>query len=326
MLVLIFTERSNIEVRYLFLINPHSGSGKGMKAWRQIHQYLQEQQIDFRYVFSKYPEHPRELAAMCVQDNSAVDCLVVIGGDGTLHEVFTGLLLSKARTCPVGYIPAGTGNDFARGYRISTKPVVALKQVLANHRPHPINVGRYRELNQGRTGIFLNNFGIGFDAAIVHATNHSRAKEWLNHHHLGTFSYIFKAIQVLFTQPSFEVRVSNQGKETVFPRGFLVIASNHPYIGGGICAAPDQRIDQQQLELVVVEKQNWRTLLPAMIAFVSGRIIYSPYAHVFRGRRLKYCIQPAQYGQIDGEEPGRHAFSLELACQEYPMWQEPLTK
>ncbi|WHO86515.1 diacylglycerol/lipid kinase family protein [Limosilactobacillus oris] len=313
-------------MRYLFLINPHSGSGKGMTVWQKVHHYLASQQIDYRYVFSKYPGHPRKLAARCSQRRPAIDCLVVIGGDGTLHEAFSGLLMTEAPSCPIAYIPAGTGNDFARGYRISTKPLVALQQILNNRQLHPINVGCYRDLNAEKAGIFLNNFGIGFDAAIVHATNHSRAKEWLNHHHLGTFSYIFKAVHVLFTQPAFELRVACQGKEKVFPRAFLAIASNHPYIGGGICVAPDQRIDVRQLELVVVEKRGWLSLLGAMLAFASGRITSSSSAHVFRDSQLSYRVRPAQYGQIDGEEPGRRAFSLELTCRDYPVWQEPLAK
>ncbi|EEW53191.1 diacylglycerol/lipid kinase family protein [Limosilactobacillus antri] len=313
-------------MRYLFLINPHSGSGKGLAAWQKVHRYLAGQQVDYQTVVSKYPGHPRELAAACADCRPRGDCLVVIGGDGTLHEALTGLIMSGSRPCPIAYIPAGTGNDFARGYRISTDPLEALRQILNNRRSHPINVGRYRELSTGQTGIFLNNFGIGFDAAIVHATNHSRAKEWLNHHHLGTFAYVSKALHALFTQPAFTVRVADGGKEVVFPRGFLLIASNHPYIGGGICVAPDQRITERQLELVVVEKRGWLSLLGAMLAFACGRITTSSAAHVFRGEQLRYRIQSAQYGQVDGEEPGRRAFDLELACQEYPVWQEPLAK
>ena len=68
------------------MINPHSGSGKGMTVWQKVHHYLASQQIDYQYVFSKYPGHPRELAAQCGQRRPVIDCLVVIGGDGTLHE------------------------------------------------------------------------------------------------------------------------------------------------------------------------------------------------------------------------------------------------
>lgn len=180
-------------------------------------------------------------------------------------------------------------------------------------------MGTYRDASSAQHGIFLNNFGIGFDAAIVHATNNSRAKNFLNHHHLGTFSYIFKAVKVLFTQSPFEVQVNGQ----VFKQAFLLVASNHPYIGGGIKVAPDQRVDQRQLELVIVEKRHWLTLIWSMLMFAFGRIPYSRYSRVFHGTTLNYCVKPAEYGQIDGEEPGRRAFQLTLSCCSYPFWQLP---
>lgn len=311
-------------MNYLFLVNPCAGGGKGKLVWQQINTFLAaNRQIQFDHVISQYAGHPRELAMQAAQQTDR-DCLIVVGGDGTLHEAITGLMKSQQKDpLPVAYIPAGTGNDFARGYGISTKPLQALQQILTNQHAHVINIGHYYDVGRQRSGIFINNFGIGFDAAIVHATNNSRAKDFLNHHHLGTFSYIFKAIHVLFTQPAFQVQVQ-AGKQTrCFDRAFLLVASNHPYIGGGMRIAPDQRVDREQLELVVVEKRHWSTLLWSMLMFASGRLTSSHYAHLFRGQQLHYRITPAQYGQIDGEEPGKHAFDLKLECRSYPFWQRP---
>lgn len=309
-------------MKYLFLINPCAGGGNGKVVWQQIRSYLSDNpQIQYEYLISKSVGHPQELATQAAR-RSDIDCLIVIGGDGTLHEAVTGLVAAKESTpLPVGYIPAGTGNDFARGYGISTEPLEALQQILTNRQVRVINLGHYYDQSRHVSGIFLNNFGIGFDAAIVYATNNSRAKEFLNHHHLGTFSYVFKAVKVLFTQPVFSVQVQTENQLQTFDRAFLLVASNHPYIGGGIRVAPDQRIDQPQLELVVVEKKHWLTLLWSMLMFASGRIISSRYAHLFRGKQLHYRISPAQYGQIDGEEPGKHQFDLVLNCHNYPFWQ-----
>lgn len=305
-------------MKYCFLINPCAGSGKGKSVWQQVNAYLVKAGIDYSYLLSKYPGHPRTLARQLASEHHRVDSLVVVGGDGTLHEVITGLIeIPQATKLPVAYIPAGTGNDFARGYGIATKPLAALDQILNNQQPHLINVGKYHDMASGQHGIFLNNFGIGFDAAIVHATNNSRAKDFLNHHHLGTFSYISKAIKVLLTQSPFKVQINGQ----TFNRAFLLIASNHPYIGGGIKVAPDQRVDQRQLELVVVEKRHWLTLVWSILMFAFGKIPYSRYSHVFHGSTLTYQVNPAEYGQVDGEEPGKHAFQLRLSCCSYPFWQ-----
>lgn len=312
-------------MKYLFIINPCAGGGKGKTAWSKVQAQLAATPgIQFDCITSRYVGQPRELAAQAAQRND-LDCLVVVGGDGTLHEVITGLMtVQQDDPLPVAYIPAGTGNDFARGYGITTDPRQALVQILTNQRTHRINIGHYHDYSQNCDGIFLNNFGIGFDAAIVHATNHSRAKTFLNHHHLGTFAYIYKAVRVFFTQPAFQVKIQDGRQLQTFNHAFLLVASNHPYIGGGVRIAADQRIDQQELELVVVEKRHWSTLLWAMLMFASGHLITSRFAHLFRGKALRYQVTSAQYGQIDGDEPGKRAFDLVLSCCSYPFWQQPL--
>lgn len=115
-------------MKYCFLVNPCAGSGKGKLAWQQIHSYLVKTGINYDYLLSQHPGHPRRLAAQLASNRGQTDCLVVVGGDGTLHEVITGLLETPQREqLPVAYIPAGTGNDFARGYGISVKPLQALR-------------------------------------------------------------------------------------------------------------------------------------------------------------------------------------------------------
>lgn len=308
-------------MQYEVIINPEAGSGKGRHVWQSIAQELEERQLSYHAHVSKAAGQPRILAAKIAQQQlSEPTCVVVIGGDGTLHEVIDSLMHIPQKTkLPVGYIPAGTGNDFARGYGISPQPLAALQQILTNQRIRFINVGQFTS-KQGHSGIFLNNFGIGFDAAIVHQTNASKMKKFLNHHHLGTLSYVSKAIGVLINQPSFDVEVTMNNHHYHFPNGFLVISSNHPFIGGGIKVAPDQRIDRNQLELVVLEKRDPITLLHSIILFALGRIAQAKNAHFFRGETIDYQIHPAQHGQIDGEELGKHAFQLHLTCSQYPMW------
>lgn len=310
--------------KYLFLINPAAGSGKAADVWRLLQTLLAKENVDYDFCFSKHPGHPRAIANDTGKQRK-YGCLVVVGGDGTLHEVIDGLYQqAKQEKMMVAYIPAGTGNDFARGYGISTDPRIALQQVLKNDRPRKINIGCFQELNSGKHGVFLNNIGIGFDAAIVHATNHSRLKSFLNHHHLGTLSYIAKAIHVFFTQPTFQTVIKDRTGVVTLSRTFLLITSNHPYIGGGVVLAPDAKVDHHELELVVVEKRNWWSLLAAMLMFAGGRLIYSRQARVIRSRKLEYQIGSPQDCQLDGEEPGKMPYHLRLTCGSYPFWEKPL--
>lgn len=313
-------------MHYEIITNPASGSGKGHQVSQLIQQRLITMKISFHLNVSQHAGQPREIASHIAHHPLADTRLVVIGGDGTLHEVIDGLLQANQRSpIPVAYIPAGTGNDFARGYGISRKPLVALQQILDADNVRFINVGKFT-MNQHQSGIFLNNFGTGFDAAIVHRTNTSRIKNFLNHHHLGTLSYVAKAIGALIHQQPFTVEVVQSNQSIVFNHAFLVVSSNHPYIGGGIQVAPDEDIERHELELVVLEKHDPITLLGSIIMFACGQVAKSRHAYVFRGRELQYFVHPAQYGQIDGEELGQHSFNLKMTCQTYPLWEQPLNK
>lgn len=116
--------------KYLFLINPAAGSGKAADVWCLLQTLLAKENVDYDFCFSKHPGHPRAIANDTGKQRK-YGCLVVVGGDGTLHEVIDGLYQqAKQEKMMVAYIPAGTGNDFARGYGISTDPRIALQQVL----------------------------------------------------------------------------------------------------------------------------------------------------------------------------------------------------
>lgn len=116
-------------MKYEIIINPEAGSGKGLYIWRTVSKALNDQQITYKAHLSNAAGQPRILATKISQAIvSTTTCIIVIGGDGTLHEVIDGLMHTKRQVqLPVAYIPAGTGNDFARGYGISTKPLQALQ-------------------------------------------------------------------------------------------------------------------------------------------------------------------------------------------------------
>ena len=84
-------------MKYLFLVNPCAGGGKGKLAWQQISNYLTANpRLQFDHTISRYAGHPRELAKQATQ-RTDLDCLIVVGGDGTLHEAITGLVESQQK-------------------------------------------------------------------------------------------------------------------------------------------------------------------------------------------------------------------------------------
>ena len=135
-------------------------------------------------------------------DVSTFPILVVLGGDGTLHNVINSLLPYDS-TIPLSYIPCGSGNDFARGVGLSRNIDKALHQILRTRRPKEIQTIHYVEANQEEIGLATNNVGLGLDAAIVE-NQRIVIKKALNKFKLGSLSYISSIIHVFLDKKAFQ--------------------------------------------------------------------------------------------------------------------------
>ena len=87
---------------YLFIVNPNSRSGLGRKVWNEVASVLKEKQIKYEVYFTKYQRHATKIVEELTKDG-AEHTLIVLGGDGTIGEVMTGILYPEKIT--LGYIP-----------------------------------------------------------------------------------------------------------------------------------------------------------------------------------------------------------------------------
>lgn len=224
--------------------------------------------------------------------------IVVIGGDGTLHDVVNGLQDLGRPDIPVGYVPNGTGNDFARAHGIPLDPLAAVA-ALKTARPHEARIGK-AETDEFGTLYFLNNFGIGVDARIVYDTNHSRAKAMLNRVHLGQLSYTANILRAVATQQAFKATVG-EAKTVAVDNAFLCVFTNHPFLGGGLRLFPDAAQDWHRLSLVLVRKEKWRLLIQVLGKILSGQSVHPKLAHL-TGNRFSFATDAQEHIQLDGEE------------------------
>lgn len=103
---------------YYFIVNPNSRSGRGRSIWNEIHQQLMLRGVDFQYCLTRYSGHAAEIAsdACALGTESEPVYIIAVGGDGTIHEVLTGI--TDFDRVVFGYIPTGSGNDFCRSMRL----------------------------------------------------------------------------------------------------------------------------------------------------------------------------------------------------------------
>ncbi|MDT2755985.1 diacylglycerol kinase family lipid kinase [Enterococcus asini] len=312
------------------LINQASGSGQGKKVGDKIIALLEDKKFAHTIHLSQYPGHERKIARDLAQhtlvpwdeDQKLTDpypLLLVIGGDGTLHQVINEFYQLNCDV-PVAYIPGGSGNDFARGIGLSLKPEQAFWQIVKAKKPQSINTLVYDEMIQAETGVAVNNVGIGLDAAIVATTNDSTAKKKLNKYNLGSLSYISSILKLLFTQKGFPILVETNGNQYSFEKAFLCTTTNHPYFGGGVAIAPMAQAEKRSLDLVVVERIPMYKLFWLIIKLARKKHTTSKYFHHFTSSRLRIVSTLPQYGQADGEVLSRRPFDITFTTRNQWIW------
>ncbi|NIQ98928.1 MAG: hypothetical protein GTN78_01815, partial [Gemmatimonadales bacterium] len=151
-------------MRLALVTNPRSGRGRGIAAARVAERVFTAAGWDAVTMLTEHPGHEAELARHAVDEG--FHAVAACGGDGTLSQVLTGLLDTGI---PVGAIPAGTGNDFARTIGMSRDPGLAAQQIVEG-RPAQVDL---LEINRGMSWS-VNVIGLGFDAAVALRINRRR--------------------------------------------------------------------------------------------------------------------------------------------------------
>ncbi|WP_225364599.1 diacylglycerol/lipid kinase family protein [Secundilactobacillus paracollinoides] len=224
--------------------------------------------------------------------------VIVVGGDGTLHDVVNGLQEMGQGQVPIGYIPTGTGNDFARANHI---PLTYQKAAasLATAEPRGVNVGRV-SAKEFDTKYFINNFGIGIDALVVYATNHSRSKNLMNKLKLGSLSYPLHFATALMHQKAFTASWGQWALDHHDDRSYLCVFTNHPFLGGVRLIMPEDD-DRSALHLVIVHKEKWQVIGQALVALLKKKPDV-PQIHHYQGPEFHFETEAGEHIQVDGEE------------------------
>lgn len=274
----------------IFIVNPVSANGRGKKIWSQLEPVLGEKQLVYTVHFTTGPKHATLLAKE-IRKVSKVEAVIVVGGDGTLHEVAQGLI---GTAIPLGCIPAGSGNDFARALHISTNSIKALEMLLSS-KPYKIDVA---EINNS---FFVNGSGIGFDGAVARITNGSKIKCWLNRMKLGRLAYVIIALRLLCTFRPMALTLTIDGRRYFYDNIWLIAVSNIPFYGGGMSVCPDAIYDDGLLDLCIVSNINRFHFLRSLIKVFKGKHTSEPGIIMMRGRKISIQSKKTLPIHMDGE-------------------------
>ncbi len=251
---------------HYFVINPKAQSGKAVDHWKKIQNICEERDIEYRYVYSKYPGQITDIIKRHTTGTTPKH-IYVLGGDGSFNEAINGLQNPDVHT--LTFLPAGSGNDLARGLNLSGDPVELFLQLIDTTEYIEKNVdlgaATYTDKDgEKETHLFAVSTGFGFDADITKGTHGSLLKKILNNLGLGSLCYLFVGLKALFSWKAQQARVwIDDAEEPILFDKFLFMSTHvHPYEGGGFMFCPDAENGDGLIDVCIVSGLGLLQLFP----------------------------------------------------------------
>jgi YegS/Rv2252/BmrU family lipid kinase/uncharacterized protein (TIGR02284 family) len=277
-------------IRLLLFVNPHSAGAAGADDARAV---LAASGVDV--VEEPCPAAGTELAEAIARRAAGVDGVVLGGGDGTLHAALPALL---EHGLPLGVLPLGTANDFARALGLPAEPERAAAVIAAGARRR-VDVG----VVNGRP--YLNVASVGLVSGLRHELTRERKRR------LGALAYPVTALRRWWRARPFRVRV--QGEDGAIHRlstRHLAVA-NGPSQGGRV-VDPQDTVEDAALALRAVEERGLWGVLVAHLALRLGWASATPGLLSLRGRWFQVDTEHPMAVSADGEQVGRTPARFEV--------------
>ncbi|MBR5047626.1 MAG: hypothetical protein IKX76_05270 [Eubacterium sp.] len=280
------------------LINPSSRSRRNNRIWKGIERDLKEEGTPYQLIFSKSGEDVRQIAGRLTSDDEE-KTVIILGGDGTLNSFLNGM--QTTRGIKIGYLPMGSGNDFARGMGITTNYKEEMDLILHDKQIRKLHYGTVI-YKSGRSHRFFVSAGLGYDAKVCYVAEHSRMKKLFNLFGMGRIIYLFIGIRSLLTARTFSAALYVDGVPVLQGDRFLFTSFHMlPYEGGGFKFCPDVRPEDSQVGICAVEGISKRKIPFIIPQALVGTHVSRKGVYQYRCSKAEFIASEPQYVHTDGE-------------------------
>ena len=274
------TERARVTV----LTNPASGHGSAPHAAERAIAQLHRRGLDVVAIAGRDAEHARQLVDGALE--RGMDALVVVGGDGIISLA---LQVLAQTDIPLAIVPAGTGNDHAREFRIPGKDPEAAADVVVDGVVGTVDLGRVRGAD-GTEKWFGTVMAAGFDSLVTDRTNRMRWPHGRMRYNLAIVAEVSKLRLLPF-------RLSFDGGEELEIDLTLAAFGNTRSYGGGMLICPDADPSDGMLDVTMVASASRTRLIRLFPRLFTGK-------HVHRDE-----VQTARAQTITVDSPGIAAYA-----------------
>lgn len=286
------------DVRWFVIVNPIAGSGKGLDDYPLISKLLRDNNIKCEAVFTEHKYHATELTVSAIE--AGFRHIIVIGGDGTLHEVVNGIYIQKSASpedVTIAMISVGTGNDWIRMLGIPRRYSEAIRAIREGYTfLQDVAAVEYEEAHYRQTRYMANVAGIGFDAAVIRRLQNQNAKS-----RLGKTAYLWCMIRSFFSYKATGVKIWVDDKLIYNNLLFSMAIGVGKYNGGGMQQLPDAVADDGLLDITMIKPLHWWHVLFRIRRLFNGTIYSIGHVLYAQGERIRIESTPEAPLEIDGE-------------------------
>ncbi len=272
--------------KLLLIVNPVSGKMTAKDSLVDVIVALQKKKLTVTVRLTEKRGHATEFASTAVADG--YDCIACFGGDGTLNETICGLMRSDGKL-PLGYIPAGSTNDFAASMELSSDPKEA-SEIIAMGDEYPIDIGRFN-------GECYFTYVASFGALTAASYNVPQGVKNV----LGHFAYILGGVKEVASIRSYSIGVELDDRSV--NGDYIFVSVTNSTSVGGIVKLKEELVDMSDgvFEVALIKKPKSVMDLNRIVLAITTSNFENGGIEFYKSRKIKIVTDQKLDWTLDGE-------------------------
>lgn len=260
---------------HLFIANPHAGGGRVRQRLPRLKAWIKEHFPQSLFTITQtLKELTQAIQCHIAQD---VKTIIAIWGDGTLNHIVNVLHQLARKDLTVGFLPMGTGQDWARTLKTPLNPRKALAW-LRKAKPAPCDLVKI-QLDDLPQQLGLNIISIGLSGQVAQRVNRmSRPTRW---------AYLWEALKTLWRYQPEPLKISVDGKPFYHGNAWMAVMANGKVFGKGMKIAPQASIADGLLDLILVPPLSRWQIYQALPQLFLGNLHHHPALKMTRGKTFQ---------------------------------------
>ena len=286
-------------MKILIIANPAAGKHTSGDKIQSLSRILTSKGCEVETFITTKPGHARQRLRHISQN---IECVVTVGGDGTLNEVLNGL--PDPDRIPICIFPTGTANVMAKELSLSDNPSLCA-QIILNKKT------RYLDMGLIGTRRFLLFVSVGFDAHVTKEVMYSKSRL------TGYRRYLIPVITTVYRYKAPRLSTTIDNKPSI-TGGFVLVSNTRNY--GGIFTITDKaECDSRYFDMCIVPDGNIPTLIRFFLYALVGKVSKITKISFLTGKEIEITSSEPVAVQVDGDYFGTTPIRIQLSSTQVPV-------